>query len=1056
MTADRGFVNKWKYAIGIGCGIVLAAGLLETVRRPGGGLAAQGIVEIEPESALGGGLSRAAGTIGDRGPARGAPAAARLDAPAMADVRGEAACQGFVQWAARPAPALPAQRAGWEADGIQLAQQRRDHLEDLIQADPKRALELALPYRVRSRLPAAVLEWVEESVSGVGDLDVLAAIPAADGTGSFRPLFRTATVHGRTYQACVYGRRLGEPTRHEVALRGIAIGRWMAVAEDAVRVLEEEEASARLGAEASPACAVCGRGLAEPGAFVGFEVAGSVGWVCGPEHLEEVSQRWGDVEGEDQALESVPTIAAASVSSTGQKRLILIRVDFSDLVGVPFSDAAGRTLIEGLDAFYRENSYGKSSFAPEGAGSDITPTFRMPQTAAYYGGGDEYAELRSDARAAARAAGYVLSNYDLDMICFGSVAGWGWAGLAYVGAPGAWLRNSFGVGVAAHELGHNFGLSHANFWDTSGESVIGPGVSEEYGDKFDTMGSASAGVKHFNARYKSYLNWLEPSAIQTVTTSGVYEIAPHDLTEAAGIRGLRVAKNASTNYWIEFRQKYTSNRWLMSGAGLRWGRSGNQSTLLLDTTPGSADGKDDSAIVIGRTFDDPAAGVHITPLGFTGSSPETLRVMVMRGQFPANHPPALQLAAARTNTLTGQPLSFSAAASDEDGHELAYAWDFGDRQFGPNEPAVTHAWSSSGYYLVRCTVSDMRGGAATDSAVVRVGAPSGWVLSGQVTADGKPLPGVEVSASSSLRSWTDHDGSFWLPGVSSGNYSLAARLPGYHLFNVGFTNPLQVTAHRSSLDFVAVAGTGQYSIALVRTGSVWRYLDTGQYPGADWTLPTFADGGWKTGLAPLGYSNSGIATTVSYGGDSDNKHITTYFRRPFTVNNLDRLASIRIGLMRDDGAVVYLNGREAIRSNMPGGGISAATRAAQTVGGTEETAFFESDLDPSWLQEGANQLAVEVHQVVPDSTDLGFDLRLTAMELPAIPAPRIDWRIEDGELVLSWPALAIGWQLYSSPDFGRDESAWSVQPMPLAITNGIRFFRQPIGSGREFIQLRRP
>src|SRR4029434_763896 len=116
------------------------------------------------------------------------------------------------------------------------------------------------------------------------------------------------------------------------------------------------------------------------------------------------------------------------------------------------------------------------------------------------------------------------------------VPGWGWAGLGYVGASGAWLRNAFSTGVAGHEVGHNFGLNHANYWDTSGASVIGNGNSIEYGDSFDTMGSASAGANHFNAGYKRYLNWLQTGGTLSVSNSGTYRIYAHDDTNSTGDR----------------------------------------------------------------------------------------------------------------------------------------------------------------------------------------------------------------------------------------------------------------------------------------------------------------------------------------------------------------------------------------------------------------------------------------------------------------------------------------------------------------------------------------
>jgi regulation of enolase protein 1 (concanavalin A-like superfamily) len=92
--------------------------------------------------------------------------------------------------------------------------------------------------------------------------------------------------------------------------------------------------------------------------------------------------------------------------------------------------------------------------------------------------------------------------------------------------------------------------------------------------------------------------------------------------------------------------------------------------------------------------------------------------------------------------------------------------------------------------------------------------------------------------------------------------------------------------------------------------------------------------------------------------------------------------------MRDDGAVVYLNGTEVFRSNMPSGQITSQTFASSTVSDADETAWFPANIPPSALRTGNNIIAVEVHQVSPDSSDLTFDLQLAAtLKQPSPPPP---------------------------------------------------------------------
>ena len=86
-----------------------------------------------------------------------------------------------------------------------------------------------------------------------------------------------------------------------------------------------------------------------------------------------------------------------------------------------------------------------------------------------------------------------------------------------------------------------------------------------------------------------------------------------------------------------------------------------------------------------------------------------------------------------------------------------------------------------------------------------------------------------------------------------------------------------------------------------------------------------------SGDAELGYGDGDEQTVVSYGPDSGNKYITTYFRHEFTVTDAASLGGLTLRIQRDDGAVVYLNGHE-VRFNMLGGAVDYLTRSATTVG----------------------------------------------------------------------------------------------------------------------------
>lgn len=191
----------------------------------------------------------------------------------------------------------------------------------------------------------------------------------------------------------------------------------------------------------------------------------------------------------------------------------------------------------------------------------------------------------------------------------------------------------------------------------------------------------------------------------------------------------------------------------------------------------------------------------------------------------------------------------------------------------------------------------------------------------------------------------------------------------------------------AGLLLVACAWSGFGATTLVSTGAVWRYLDNGSNQGTNWIAPAFNDGAWASGAAELGYGDGGEATVVGYGPDANNKYITTYFRRAFVVGNPALYQNLTLRVMRDDGVLVYLNGTEIFRNNLPAGAVSYTTLALVNISGADESAFYLTNVLSSLLVTGTNVLAVEMHQFVGTSADISFDLSLidsTTNLLPSV------------------------------------------------------------------------
>ena len=200
------------------------------------------------------------------------------------------------------------------------------------------------------------------------------------------------------------------------------------------------------------------------------------------------------------------------------------------------------------------------------------------------------------------------------------------------------------------------------------------------------------------------------------------------------------------------------------------------------------------------------------------------------------------------------------------------------------------------------------------------------------------------------------------------------RLPG------GAVNP----------NAIAVNGS-EVSDTLIAKESTWTYLDDGSNQGTTWRNIGFDDSAWSTGQAELGYGDGAggaEGTEIGYGGNISSKFITTYFRKTFTATDVANITGLQLGLRRDDGAVVYLNGAEIWRNGMPATGpITYTTLATNGAGGADETIFHQkTDVPVNLLIEGVNVISVEVHQNSPTSSDISFDLELHATS-PSDPSP---------------------------------------------------------------------
>ncbi|HLO80628.1 MAG TPA: T9SS type A sorting domain-containing protein [Chitinophagaceae bacterium] len=169
----------------------------------------------------------------------------------------------------------------------------------------------------------------------------------------------------------------------------------------------------------------------------------------------------------------------------------------------------------------------------------------------------------------------------------------------------------------------------------------------------------------------------------------------------------------------------------------------------------------------------------------------------------------------------------------------------------------------------------------------------------------------------------------------------------------------------------------QTQTPLVNYGSAWKYLDNGTNPGTSWTAVSFNDVVWKSGAAELGYGDGDEATVVSFGTNARKKFLTTYFRRNFSITDTLAFGKYTLSLKRDDGAIVYVNGVEVFRNNMPVGTVNFNTRASSEPADDGKTAIT-ANLPTNVFRNGNNLISVEIHQSGPAGDDISFDAQLIA------------------------------------------------------------------------------
>lgn len=713
------------------------------------------------------------------------------------------------------------QRGVIRGDGESLARSRRAAMAQLIERDPAEALRRAVGGEVRAKLPANVAAEVEEIVRGIGSLLVVCALPVDQKQPA--EIQREVIVNGKHYRAFTSGKRLDQICAKETPIFGIAVGDVLALDEQPYRRLDASQAQREFGRAAKPVSdALTGAKLNAAEISGAIDEGDQIAFFGSDGSLSQyVDQNWTPYIAEFGGTSGGP--GTTNSWTQGTRKFVAYRARLAEDATnyEPYALATGVSSFNTVSNWYYQWSYGSITMQFV----VVTNVYVFTNSGAWYEANGGWPKLLADARTASLGTPEAYTNFNFDSVTHNwNVGTSGYAGIAYVGGRGVSFHEGYGAdnGVIGHEHGHNLGLPHNNFWDTAGQSIIGPGTHSEYGNPFDIMGDGY-GDWPFAANSRNRLAWLPDmhAAYNVTGTNRIYAMDQFPLflpdTNSPVPYALAMPRDGR-NYVFEFREDTNkigaSQVSILNGVLMEIDNGFGGGPELLDTTPGSPGGKNDAALTIGRMFTDPNVNVHVTPIA-RGPTSRTnwIDLVVNKNSQISNHPPAIAITAGSYTTAVGVAVTLTATASDPDGDALAYYWEFGDGTVSyDNTNMESKSWSAAGVYPVRCVAADMRGREAAAQVLVSVGTATRYTISGRVTTpSGQPVQGVRI-ASSGPTVYSDVDGRYVIANLSTGAYTVTANgadaYGNNYTFTYSFANPVNVGPSQFDRDIMAATVTG--------------------------------------------------------------------------------------------------------------------------------------------------------------------------------------------------------------------------------------------------------
>jgi trimeric autotransporter adhesin len=219
-------------------------------------------------------------------------------------------------------------------------------------------------------------------------------------------------------------------------------------------------------------------------------------------------------------------------------------------------------------------------------------------------------------------------------------------------------------------------------------------------------------------------------------------------------------------------------------------------------------------------------------------------------------------------------------------------------------------------------------------------------------------------------------------------------------------------------------------VVVVERGSAWRWRYQAGAPASGWTTVGFDDATWGTGAGVLGFGAATVETDIDTFASTQDRPRAAHFRRTFDISDPGSVTSLELTSVADDGVVIYVNGTEVTRSNMPAGTIThlsyASSARRESVANASPVVV---DVPVGLLRQGTNVIAAETHLNYRGTPDLTFDLEATLAtgEPSEVEQPTTQllvpvnadwhWRYQAGAPEAGWnqvPSASASWPVGSA------------------------------------------